>query len=61
MHRNSPPRRTIERRTVEVVIWAMPAVNLDLMLQAMIGSAKGQAQSDRLLVAAAGLEEPDAG
>src|SRR6201993_1365669 len=35
-------RRTIERRAVEAVIWGMPAVNLDLMLQAMIGSAKGQ-------------------
>jgi hypothetical protein len=27
-------RRTIERRAVEAVIWGMPAVNLDLMLQA---------------------------
>ena len=35
-------RRTIERRAVEAVIWGMPAVNLDLMLQAMVGSAKGQ-------------------
>jgi hypothetical protein len=35
-------RRTIERRAVEAVIWGMPAVNLDLMLQAMIGSAKGE-------------------
>jgi hypothetical protein len=35
-------RRTIERRAVEAVIWGMPAVNLDLMLQAMIGSAKGK-------------------
>jgi hypothetical protein len=34
-------RRTIERRAVEAVIWGMPAVNTDLMLQAMIGSAKG--------------------
>ena len=33
--------RTIERRAVETVIWGMPAVNTDLMLQAMIGSAKG--------------------
>src|ERR1700756_544096 len=29
-------RRTIERRAVEAVIWGMPAVNLDLMLQAML-------------------------
>ena len=35
-------RRTIERRAVEVVIWGMPAVNLELMLQAMIGSANGK-------------------
>jgi hypothetical protein len=35
-------RRTIERRAVEAVIWGMPAVNLDLMLQAMIGSARGE-------------------
>lgn len=35
-------RRTIERRAVEAVIWGMPAVNLDLMLQAMIHGARGQ-------------------
>jgi hypothetical protein len=35
-------RLTIERRAIEAVIWGMPAVNLDLMLQAMIGSAKGK-------------------
>jgi hypothetical protein len=35
-------RRTLERRAVEAVIWGMPAVNLDLMLQAMIGSARGK-------------------
>jgi hypothetical protein len=34
--------RTIERRAVEAVIWGMPAVNLDLMLQAMIDSANGK-------------------
>ncbi len=33
---------TIHRRAIEAINWAMPAVNLDLMLQAMIGSAKGQ-------------------
>jgi len=27
---------------IEAVIWGMPAVNLDLMLQAMIGSANGK-------------------
>ena len=35
-------RRIIERRGVEAVIWGMPAVNLDLMLQAMIHSAQGK-------------------
>jgi hypothetical protein len=35
-------RRTVERRAVEAVNWGMPAVNFDLMLQAMIGSAKGK-------------------
>jgi hypothetical protein len=35
-------RRTVERRAVEAVIWGMPVVNFDLMLQAMIGSAKGK-------------------
>jgi hypothetical protein len=52
--------RVIERRAVEAVIWGMPVVNFDLMLQAMIGSANGKPKSDRLLVASAGLEEPDA-
>jgi hypothetical protein len=35
-------RRQIERRAVEAVIWGMPVVNFDLMLQAMIASAKGK-------------------
>jgi len=35
-------RHAIERRAIEAVIWGMPAVNLDLMLQSMIGSAKGK-------------------
>ena len=34
--------RAIQRRAVEAVIWGMPAVNYDLMLQALIGSAKGK-------------------
>jgi hypothetical protein len=41
-------RRAIERRAVEAVIWGMPAVNFDLMLQAMIGSAKGTVTGQRL-------------
>jgi hypothetical protein len=34
-------RRTIERRAVEAAIWGMPAVNTDLMYQAMVREAKG--------------------
>ena len=37
-------RRTIERRAVEAVIWGIPAVNYDLMLQEMLkaGGKVGQ-------------------
>jgi hypothetical protein len=35
-------RRAIERRAIEAINWGMPAVNLDLMLQAMINNAKGK-------------------
>ena len=35
-------RRAIERHGIEAINWGMPAVNFDLMLQAMIGSAKGK-------------------
>jgi hypothetical protein len=35
-------RRAIERRAIEAINWGMPAVNYDLMLQAMIQSAKGR-------------------
>ena len=35
-------RRTIERRAVEAVIWGIPAVNTDLMLQAMLNKTKGK-------------------
>jgi len=34
--------RTIERRAVEAVIWGMPAVNYDLMLQEMLDKTKGK-------------------
>jgi hypothetical protein len=33
--------RAIQRRAVEAVIWGMPAVNYDLMYQAMVREAKG--------------------
>ncbi len=35
-------RRTIERRAIEAVIWGMPAVNYDLMLQEMLGTTNGK-------------------
>jgi hypothetical protein len=35
-------RRAVERRAIEAVIWGMPVVNFDLMLQAMVNSAKGK-------------------
>src|SRR5262245_385643 len=35
-------RRTIERRAVEAVIWSMPAVNYDLMLQEMLTKTPGK-------------------
>src|SRR5262245_57415807 len=35
-------RRTIERRAVEAVIWGMPAVNYDLMLQEMLSKTNGR-------------------
>jgi hypothetical protein len=34
--------RNIERRAVEAMVWAMPAVNTDLMLQAMLKSTKAK-------------------
>src|SRR5580692_13100059 len=35
-------RRAIERRAVEAVIWGMPAVNYDLMLQEMLTKTQGK-------------------
>ncbi len=35
-------RRTIERRAVEAVIWGIPAVNYDLMLQEMLTKTAGR-------------------
>ena len=34
-------RRAAERRAVEAVIWGMPAVNTDLMYQAMVRETHG--------------------
>ena len=52
--------RAIHRRAVEAVVWGMPAVNCDLMYQAIVREAKGAFKPDRLLVATTGLEDPDA-
>jgi len=38
---NDITERAIHRRAVEAVIWGMPAVNYDLMYQAMVREAKG--------------------
>src|SRR5258707_6025807 len=38
---NDLSRRAMERRAVEAVIWGMPAVNTDLMYQAMVRETKG--------------------
>jgi hypothetical protein len=35
-------RRSIERRGIEAMIWGMPAVNADLMLQEMLGKTKAR-------------------
>ena len=35
-------RRSIERRAVEAVIWGMPAVNYDLMLQEMLNKTSAK-------------------
>src|SRR5882672_3909973 len=35
-------RRAVERRAVEAVIWGMPVVNYDLMLQEMLTKTKGE-------------------
>ena len=34
-------QRAIERRAVDAVVWAMPAVNFELMYQAMVRETKG--------------------
>jgi hypothetical protein len=41
--------RTIERRAVEAVIWGMPAVNFDLMYQAMVRDAKAGSGSNKIV------------
>jgi hypothetical protein len=41
--------RTLHRRAVEAVIWGMPAVNYDLMVQAMIRDAKAGAGTNKIV------------
>ena len=50
----------MERRAVEAVIWGMPAVNYDLMLQEMLNKTDGKVNRGRLLGASARLAQPDA-
>ena len=52
--------RMVHRRAVEAVIWGMPAVNYDLMLQEMLDQDERQGRPGHLLGPAARLEEPDA-
>jgi hypothetical protein len=42
-------RRTVERRAVEAAIWGTPAVNFDLMYQAMIRDAKAGEGSNKIV------------
>jgi hypothetical protein len=41
--------RTLQRRAVEAIIWGMPAVNYDLMYQAMVRDAKAGAGSNKIV------------
>jgi hypothetical protein len=41
--------RTIERRAIEAVIWGTPAVNFDLMYQAMVRDAKAGEDSNKIV------------
>ena len=50
--------RTLHRRAVEAVIWGMPAVNAELMFQAM-ARCQSRFQSAHLLVEAGHFEKSD--
>jgi hypothetical protein len=39
---NSPQERLVRSRAVEAVVWGMPVVNYDLMLQEMLGKTDGR-------------------
>jgi hypothetical protein len=49
--------RAMHRRAVEAVIWGMPAVNYDLMYQAMVREAKGGFNQIAYWSRPAGLED----
>ena len=53
-------QRSTERRAVEAVIWGMPAVNYDLMLQEMLSKTDGKVNQVDLLGPTARLAQPDA-
>ena len=42
-------RRTIDRRAVEAVIWGSPAVNFDVMYQAMVRDVKSGDGSNKIV------------
>jgi hypothetical protein len=42
-------RRTVERRAVEAVIWGTPAVNFEVMYQAMVRDAKSGDGSNKIV------------
>src|SRR5580658_8595083 len=42
-------RRTVERRAVEAVIWGTPAVNFDVMYQAMVRDARAGDGSNKIV------------
>ena len=42
-------KRTIHRRAVEAVIWGVPAVNFDMMYQAMVRDAKAGPGSNKIV------------
>ena len=56
----TPADRAIERRAVEAVIWGMPAVNYDLMLQEMLTKTAGKVNQIIYWGASARLAKPDA-
>ena len=41
--------RTLHRRAIEAVIWGTPAVNFDLMYQAMVRDAKSGDDSNKIV------------